>query len=40
MQCLAVIAFHHGKIDIGTVKVLLSAGPAFFILNFIKCMFF
>ncbi|KAL6641747.1 hypothetical protein ACP70R_019928 [Stipagrostis hirtigluma subsp. patula] len=36
-QCLAVIAFHHGKIDINTIKILLSAGPAFFILNFIEC---
>jgi hypothetical protein len=37
MQCLTIIAFHHGKIDIGTIKILLSAGPAFFILNFIEC---
>uniref|UniRef100_A0A0D3GC04 1,3-beta-glucan synthase n=1 Tax=Oryza barthii TaxID=65489 RepID=A0A0D3GC04_9ORYZ len=36
-QCLTIIAFHHGKIDIGTIKILLSAGPAFFILNFIEC---
>ncbi|XP_062233797.1 callose synthase 10 isoform X2 [Phragmites australis] len=36
-QCLAVIAFHHGKINIDTIKILLSAGPAFFILNFIEC---
>ncbi|TVU09023.1 hypothetical protein EJB05_42462 [Eragrostis curvula] len=36
-QCLTIIAFRHGKINIGTIKVLLSAGPAFFILNFIEC---
>jgi callose synthase len=36
-QCLTIIAFHHGKIDIGTIKILVSAGPAFFILNFIEC---
>ena len=39
MQGLSIIAFHHGKIDIDTFKILLSAGPAFFILNFIECMF-
>jgi callose synthase len=38
-QGLAIIAFRHGKIDIDTFKILLSAGPAFFILNFIECMF-
>ncbi|RLN43488.1 callose synthase 10 [Panicum miliaceum] len=36
-QGLAIIAFRHGKIDIDTFKILLSAGPAFFILNFIEC---
>ncbi|VAI68706.1 unnamed protein product [Triticum turgidum subsp. durum] len=36
-QCLTIIAFHHGKINISTIKVVLSAGPAFFILNFIEC---
>ncbi|XP_006655702.1 callose synthase 10 [Oryza brachyantha] len=36
-QCLTIIGFHHGKIDIDTIKILLSAGPAFFILNFIEC---
>ncbi|WVZ58008.1 hypothetical protein U9M48_008324 [Paspalum notatum var. saurae] len=36
-QLLAIIAFHHGKINIDTIKILLSAGPAFFILNFIEC---
>jgi callose synthase len=39
MQLLAIIAFHHGKMDIDTIKILLSAGPAFFVLNFIECMF-
>lgn len=37
LQCLTIIAFHHGKINISTIKVVLSAGPAFFILNFIEC---
>uniref|UniRef100_A0ACD5TKV3 Uncharacterized protein n=1 Tax=Avena sativa TaxID=4498 RepID=A0ACD5TKV3_AVESA len=36
-QCLAIIAFHDGKINLSTIKVVLSAGPAFFILNFIEC---
>nr|CAB3499926.1 unnamed protein product [Digitaria exilis] len=36
-QGLSIIAFHHGKIDIDTIKILLSAGPAFFILNFVEC---
>uniref|UniRef100_A0A453QDB6 1,3-beta-glucan synthase n=1 Tax=Aegilops tauschii subsp. strangulata TaxID=200361 RepID=A0A453QDB6_AEGTS len=36
-RCLTIIAFHHGKINISTIKVVLSAGPAFFILNFIEC---
>ncbi|RCV43392.1 hypothetical protein SETIT_9G290700v2 [Setaria italica] len=36
-QGLAIIAFRHGKINIDTFKVLLSAGPAFFILNFVEC---
>ncbi|CAD6204740.1 unnamed protein product [Miscanthus lutarioriparius] len=36
-QLLAIIAFHHGKMDIDTIKILLSAGPAFFVLNFIEC---
>ncbi|XP_039828027.1 callose synthase 10-like isoform X2 [Panicum virgatum] len=36
-QGLAIIAFRHGKINIDTFKILLSAGPAFFILNFIEC---
>ncbi|CAO1948934.1 unnamed protein product [Urochloa humidicola] len=35
-QGLAVIAFHHGRVDVDTIKILLSAGPAFFILNFIE----
>ncbi|TVU31475.1 hypothetical protein EJB05_23161, partial [Eragrostis curvula] len=36
-QCLAIIAFRNGKIDTSTIKILLSAGPAFFLLNFIEC---
>ncbi|CAL4941189.1 unnamed protein product [Urochloa decumbens] len=36
-QGLAIIAFRHGKINIDTFKILLSAGPAFFILNFVEC---
>lgn len=36
-QLLAIIAFHHGKMDIDTIRILLSAGPAFFVLNFIEC---
>ncbi|CAD6212301.1 unnamed protein product [Miscanthus lutarioriparius] len=36
-QLLAIIAFHHGKMDIDTIKILLSAGPAFFVLNFFEC---
>ncbi|CAN6202896.1 unnamed protein product [Urochloa humidicola] len=35
-QALAIIAFHHGKIDVDTIKILLSAGPTFFMLKFIE----
>ncbi|KAJ4775036.1 GLUCAN SYNTHASE-LIKE 8 family protein [Rhynchospora pubera] len=36
-QLLTIIAFHDGTLDTRTFKVMLSAGPAFFILNFIEC---
>ncbi|XP_072977021.1 callose synthase 10 isoform X1 [Typha angustifolia] len=35
-QGLTIIAFHKGKINLDTFKVVLSTGPAFFILNFIE----
>ncbi|KAJ4775037.1 GLUCAN SYNTHASE-LIKE 8 family protein [Rhynchospora pubera] len=36
-QLLTIIAFHNGTLDTKTFKVMLSAGPAFFILNLIEC---
>jgi callose synthase len=36
-QLLTIIGFRDGKLDTKTFKVMLSAGPAFFILNFIEC---
>lgn len=38
MQGLTIIAFHHGDINLNTFKVVLSTGPAFFILNFLESM--
>lgn len=35
-QGLTIIAFHHGDINLNTFKVVLSTGPAFFILNFLE----
>ncbi|KAJ3672614.1 hypothetical protein LUZ60_007335 [Juncus effusus] len=36
-QLLTIIGFHHGKINSDTFKVMLSAGPTFFVLNFVEC---
>ncbi|XP_008788670.2 callose synthase 10 isoform X2 [Phoenix dactylifera] len=35
-QGLTIIAFHDGHINLNTFKVVLSTGPAFFILNFLE----
>ncbi|KAJ8465898.1 hypothetical protein OPV22_028450 [Ensete ventricosum] len=35
-QALTIIAFHDGHINLNTFKVVLSVGPAFFILHFIE----
>ncbi|PKA50093.1 Callose synthase 10 [Apostasia shenzhenica] len=35
-QGLTIIAFHKGRINLDTFKVVLSVGPAFFMLNFIE----
>lgn len=35
-QGLTIIAFHKGAINLDTFKIVLSVGPAFFILNFIE----
>ncbi|CAL9079246.1 unnamed protein product [Musa textilis] len=35
-QALTIIAFHNGHINLNTFKVVLSVGPAFFILHFIE----
>ncbi|CAI0446349.1 unnamed protein product [Linum tenue] len=35
-QALTIIAFNHGKINLDTFKVILSVGPSFAIMNFIK----
>lgn len=39
LQVLTIIAFHSGNINLSTIKVALSVGPAYFILNFIESMF-
>lgn len=36
-QGLTIVAFHKGDINLDTFKIVLSVGPAFFILNFIEC---
>lgn len=36
MQLLAIIAFRDGNLDLDTFKVVLSVGPTFTIMNFIK----
>ncbi|WOL18279.1 callose synthase 10 [Canna indica] len=35
-QALTIVAFHNGRINLNTFKVVLSVGPAFFILHFIE----
>ncbi|CAN1239529.1 Callose synthase 10 [Linum grandiflorum] len=35
-QALTIIAFHHGNINLETFKVILSIGPSFAIMNFVK----
>ncbi|KAH0461335.1 hypothetical protein IEQ34_008910 [Dendrobium chrysotoxum] len=35
-QGLTIIAFHKGRINLDTFKIVLSVGPSFFILNFIE----
>ncbi|XP_027351814.1 callose synthase 10 isoform X1 [Abrus precatorius] len=35
-QALTIIAFHHGHINLDTFKIILSIGPSFAIMNFIK----
>uniref|UniRef100_A0A2P2MBL0 1,3-beta-glucan synthase n=1 Tax=Rhizophora mucronata TaxID=61149 RepID=A0A2P2MBL0_RHIMU len=36
-QALSIIAFNHGHIDLDIFKVILSIGPVFAIMNFVKC---
>lgn len=40
MQALTIIAFNDGHINLDTFKTMLSIGPSFAIMNFIKSKWF
>ena len=40
MQALTIIAFNHGHLNLNTFKTILSIGPSFAIMNFVKSKMF